>query len=66
VVNRIVPELIRNGHVPTPGIGIVAADEATTAQLGVEGVVVVQVVPDSPAAKAGLQGVDPVTGRWAT
>jgi 2-alkenal reductase len=62
VVNRIVPELIRNGHVPTPGIGIVAADESTASQLGVEGVVVMQVVPGSPAAQAGLRGVDPATG----
>ena len=62
VVNRIVPELIRAGHMPTPGIGIVAADEATTAQLGVQGVVVVQVVPGSPAAQAGLRGVDAATG----
>jgi 2-alkenal reductase len=62
VVNRIVPELIRAGHVPTPGIGIVAADESTTAELGVEGVVVVQVVPGSPAAKAGLRGLDPASG----
>jgi 2-alkenal reductase len=61
VVNRIVPELIRNGHVPTPGIGIVAADESTMAQLGVEGVVLVQVVPGSPAARAGLRGLDPST-----
>jgi 2-alkenal reductase len=62
VVNKIVPDLIRRGHVPTHGIGIVAADESTTAQLGVEGVVVVQVVPGSPAERAGLRGVDPSTG----
>src|SRR5207247_8626687 len=36
VVNRIVPELIRNGRVPTPGIGIVAASEAVATRLGVE------------------------------
>lgn len=28
IVNRVVPELIRTGRVPTPGIGIVAANEA--------------------------------------
>ena len=58
VVNRVVPELIRNGHVPTPGIGIVAADEAAGARLGVEGVVVVRTQPGSPAARAQLQGID--------
>ena len=40
-VNRVVPELIKNGRVPTPGIGIVAANEAVATRLGIEGVVVV-------------------------
>jgi 2-alkenal reductase len=59
VVNRVVPELIRNGRVPTPGIGILAADEALTAQLGVDGVIVAGVAPDSSADRAGLRGIDP-------
>jgi S1-C subfamily serine protease len=62
IVNRVVPELIRNGRVPTPGIGIVAANEAVAARLGAEGVVVVRTAPGSPAAQAGLRGVDPSTG----
>ncbi len=62
VVNRIVPELIRNGRVPTPGIGIVAANEAIAARLGAEGVVVVRTMPGSPAEKAGLRGVDARSG----
>jgi 2-alkenal reductase len=62
VVNRVVPEIIRNGRMPTPGIGIIAAQEAAAAQLGIEGVVVVRTLPGSPAAEAGLQGVDPRTG----
>ena len=55
--------MIRNGRMPTPGIGIVAAQEAAAAQLGIEGVVVVRTLPGSPAAQAGLQGVDPRTGQ---
>ena len=57
-VNRVVPELIRRGRVPMPGIGIVSATEQATSRLGVEGVVIVRTVPGSPAARAGLQGVD--------
>jgi S1-C subfamily serine protease len=63
VVNRIVPELIRKGRVPTPGIGIVAANEAAATRLGVEGVVVVRTAPSSPAQRAGLRGVDVNDGR---
>ena len=57
-VNRVVPELIKTGRVPTPGIGIVAANEAVATRLAIEGVVVVRAVPGSPAAKAGLRGID--------
>jgi S1-C subfamily serine protease len=45
VVDRIVPELIRSGRVLTPGISIAAANEAITARLGADGVVVVLTVP---------------------
>jgi S1-C subfamily serine protease len=62
-VNRIVPELIRNGRVPAPGIGIVAGNETIATRLGVEGVIVVRTVPGSPAARAGLQGVNASTGE---
>ncbi|NEU11601.1 PDZ domain-containing protein [Methylobacterium sp. BTF04] len=63
VVNRIVPELIRNGRVRTPGIGIIAGEEATAARLGIDGVVVLRVLRGSPAANAGLRGVDTQTGE---
>jgi 2-alkenal reductase len=62
IVNRIVPELIKNGRVPTPGIGIVAGNEAVATRYGVEGVVVVRTVPGSPAERAGLRGVDTSSG----
>src|SRR6266568_5837465 len=58
VVNRVVPDLIRTGRVPTPGIGIVAASEAVSTRLGVQGVIVVRTVPGSPAERAGLRGVN--------
>jgi 2-alkenal reductase len=63
IVNRVVPELIRNGRVPTPGIGIVAASEAVATRLGAEGVIVVRTAPGSPAERAGIRGVDFSTGE---
>jgi len=58
IVNRVATELIRNGHVPLPGIGIVAANQAQTTSLGIDGVVIVRTVPGSPAAASGIEGVD--------
>ncbi|QHO74137.1 2-alkenal reductase [Bradyrhizobium sp. CCBAU 051011] len=58
IVNRVVPELIKNGRVPTPGIGIIAASEAVSTRLGVEGVIIVRTAPGSPAERAGIRGVD--------
>lgn len=62
VVNRVVPELIRAGRVRNPGIGIIAGQEATAARLGIDGVVVLRVLRNSPAAQAGIRGVDTQTG----
>jgi 2-alkenal reductase len=61
-VNRVIPQLIRDGRVPTPGIGILAADERLAARLGIEGVMVATTMPGSPAERGGLRGVDPVRG----
>ena len=63
VVNRVVPALIHNGHLPTADIGIVAGDDVLDAAFGVEGVVVVDTVPGSPAAQAGLQGINVTSGQ---
>jgi S1-C subfamily serine protease len=54
-VNRIVPELIRYGKVTRPGIGVQIAEEQIADRLGVKGVLVVEVVSGSAAAKAGIR-----------
>ena len=63
LVNRIVPPLIAKGRVPTPGIGILAAPESIAGQLNIAGVIVAEVAAGSPAARAGLEGMDPRAGR---
>ena len=57
-INRVVPELIAKGRIATPGIGVVIGNEGLAAQLGIEGLVVVRTQPGSPAAKAGLRGIN--------
>jgi S1-C subfamily serine protease len=54
-VNRIVPELIRYGKVTRPGIGVQIAEDQIAQQLGIKGVLVVDVKLGSAAAKAGIQ-----------
>jgi S1-C subfamily serine protease len=54
-VNRVVPELIRDGKVSRAGLGVVLAPDRTARDLGLRGVLVVSVQPESPAAKAGLR-----------
>lgn len=57
-VNRIVPELIRDGRARLPGIGIVPVPEQVANRHGIRGVVIQAVREGSGAAEAGLQGLD--------
>jgi len=61
VVSRIVPKLIADGRVATPGIGIMPADEEIAERLGVDGVIIAQIEKGSGAEKAGLKAADPRT-----
>ena len=58
IVSRVVPELIKSGRVPTPGVGIVPAAESVATRLGVEGIIVMRVFANSPAGRAGIKGVN--------
>jgi len=58
VVNEVVPQLIAKGKFPRPGIGIAVLDEEKTAALGIAGVVIDRVMPNSAAERAGLEGID--------
>ncbi|MFN3717098.1 MAG: S1C family serine protease, partial [Thiobacillus sp.] len=58
-VNRVVPQLVRSGKYIRPALGIEVDEglnERLTRLLGVEGVVILRVAPDSAAAAAGLRG----------
>ena len=58
LVNRVVPQLIRGGHVVRPEIGVRFVQQfnrTVTRRLGVEGLVIVDIEPKSTAAAAGLR-----------
>ncbi|MBI2360818.1 MAG: trypsin-like peptidase domain-containing protein [Deltaproteobacteria bacterium] len=54
-VNRVVPELIRYGKAIRPGLGVQVAEDQLARELGLSGVLVVDVVPGGAAARAGIQ-----------
>jgi 2-alkenal reductase len=62
-VNRIVPQLVRDGRVPRPGIGVAFFSEEAVARSGYEGLVVADVLPGSGAERAGIRGFNRRTGR---
>ncbi len=55
VVNMVVSQLVANGKVVRPGLGITPGGPAEARRFGVEGVPVRQVVPGSAAERAGLR-----------
>jgi S1-C subfamily serine protease len=56
-VRRVVDQVVATGRVELVGIGVRLIDARTAQRIGVNGVAVLEVLPESPAAKAGLRGV---------
>jgi S1-C subfamily serine protease len=57
-VNRVVPRLIDYGAYVRPSLGISASDDLSSRLLsgfGVEGILILRVLPGSPAARSGLR-----------
>jgi S1-C subfamily serine protease len=58
-INQIVPQLIRHGKVVRPRLGVQVASDQLARRLGIKrGALIVRVTPGSPAAQAGLQGLE--------
>ncbi len=58
-VNRVVPELIAFGYYRRPTAGFNVIDRVSVVvlqQMGVKGVLILDIAPGSPAAQAGLRG----------
>ncbi len=55
-VKEVVPELITHGRLVRPVLGIAVAPDQWAQQIGIEGVPILRVEPNSPAAQIGLQG----------
>jgi S1-C subfamily serine protease len=56
-VRRNVTDIIKYGAPVRAGIGIIRAPDELARANGIKGVVVDSIVPDSPAASAGLEGI---------
>jgi S1-C subfamily serine protease len=65
-IGRVVPQLIQYGREVRPSIGVELAEDAIAQRFGLQGALVLNVVDNSPAAKAGLRPtVQDTSGRIA-
>jgi len=61
-INRIVPQLLKDGKITRPGLGINPLSDQIAAQHHIDGVVVLQVSPGGAADRAGIVGARSVGG----
>lgn len=61
-VKRIVPQLIEHGRVRRAGMGVELLPDHMSRRSGVAGVGILSVLPNGPAARAGLEGVRQLRG----
>ena len=57
-INRIVPMIIRGENVARPNLGITTAPDHLVRRLGLDGVLVLTISPNTTAAKAGLHATE--------
>ena len=55
-INRIVPEIIRGETIPKPSLGVTTAADHLVRRLGLQGVLILTILPNTTAEKVGLHG----------
>jgi len=56
-INRIVPQIIRQGEITRPGLGVRIGDDRVSRRLNLSGVLIIEVEKGSAADTAGLRGI---------
>lgn len=54
-IGRSVPEILEHGKVTKPGLGLTIASPDVTRRLNIDGLLLLSLVPNGPAEKAGLR-----------
>ena len=55
IVNETVPQLIKNGRIIHPGIGVTLVDERVAKEIGIDGALILAIESGGPAEAAGLK-----------